>query len=85
MSVCQKCKNALYTHEEEKRHRICFKCVPNGIEIISVKEAFDKFTGKMVVVVKTKELLHKRVTPSLFSGEPAEVQEVYKTRKYFSK
>lgn len=85
MSVCQKCGNALFTPAEEKRHKICFKCVPNGIEITSVKKKYDKLANEMVVIVKTKEILHKRITPSLFAGMPSDIKEVKKVRTYLSK
>lgn len=85
MSTCKLCKNSLQTPAEEVRGDLCFKCIPNGIQIMWTKFVLDKRIGKWRWVVKTKELKLRRVTDSLFQNYKPDIKDVYKFKKYVSK
>lgn len=85
MSTCKLCKNALNTVEEEVRGDICFKCIPNGIQIMWSKYIYDSNLDKWKWVIRTKELVRRRVTDSLFKNFRPEVKDIYRFKKYVSK
>jgi len=84
MSTCKLCKRSIQTPTEEERGDLCFKCIPNGIQIMWVRFVLDKRIDKWRWVVKTKELKHRRVTDSLFKNYQSDIKDVYRFKKYVS-
>ncbi len=85
MSTCKLCKKALQTAAEEVRGDVCFKCIPNGVQIMWTKNIYDEQTKRYRWIVRTKEIVRRRVTNSLFQGYQPQVQDVYRYKKYVSK
>ncbi|MFN8359329.1 MAG: hypothetical protein U0264_05380 [Candidatus Kapaibacterium sp.] len=49
------------------------------------KNIYDEQTKRYRWIVRTKEIVRRRVTNSLFQGYQPQVQDVYRYKKYVSK
>jgi len=83
--LCIFCKKNRLTEPEQRRKDVCFKCIPEDETITSKKEIYDSDREIMRLVIRTKKLLHRRITDSLFAGEPSIERKVYAHKKYTSK